>query len=120
MKDSEYWKNKLKQSKLLKSKNAEKIFLGYESPKIKMNHVILYRVVEHLDSHYWKEYQDEEGFHVGVLRSRVYDSREDFLSVFDSFYQEGWRIHREDINNPLACDPRAITILKREGYDLYA
>lgn len=81
-----------------KRDKAEKIVIAYETPKISLKYVVLYREVDYLlaQNHYSKPiYVDEEGFLIGVFRERVYDDRQTFLNVVNEFLGAGWILEQD-------------------------
>lgn len=86
-------------------KFAEKIVLGFENPKTSKKLVVMYRYVGSLDQHYIKTLpKDSTGCIVGVLHERIYDTIDQFYSVFDEFIGKGWifeAAHAEDLENKL-------------------
>lgn len=100
MNAKEYLKMLREKAKPKKDK-AEKIVIGYESPRVSFKYVVLYREVDYLlaQNHYSKQiYVDEEGFLIGVFRERVYDDRETFVSVVKDFLGAGWILEQDGAN----------------------
>jgi len=99
----DYWLNRAKMLKQQSScKKAEKMVLGYERPTHGLRYIIIYRIVDKLDSvDYTKPfYTDSEGFQVGVRRQRIYNDLETMLQMWEIMKAEGFQYEKFSANHP--------------------
>lgn len=99
----DFWINRANQLKQQSksSKKAEKMVLGYENPTHGLRYIIIYRIVDRLDSvDYTKPfYTDAEGYMIGVRKQRIYNDIDKMLEMWEAMKQQGFEYEKKSANH---------------------